>query len=552
MKTLLPTGLKPGRLTHLLPSKALLFLLLTVLFVFVATAVAQESDQADLPDDVISIETVAVLPYGVQKQVSILASKDTFISSANPDTNYGSWTTMGLGYASGTYNAMRLLVEFNLTSIPSTAIINKADLNSYLNSSIPFNDSDMGFKAQYMKSSWSESGVTWNNANYLGGTEIGVGAIRSNPLGWVTGDVTELVKRWHSGAQSNYGMILTGDEGPERNRSRWFRTRNWGGYAPYIRVDYTECSDLEPPNATVKTLPTWSPASFEVSWTGTDNGAGIAWYDVQYRIQQGSWVTWQNQTTKTSATFNNAANGQLVEFRARAGDHCGNVQDWTNAQAWTTVDTVPPNVSVNPLPQVTFTSNFIVTWSGSDNGSGIAYYDVQVRTDGGEWINWQNATTFTSAQVTGAKNGSTYEFRARGVDNVGNAQPWSGPQAQTLVAFYPVAKIVPFPEPFTDQSPYEVQWEGIWVTGDLSYKVFYRFNQGSWQDITPNPNGGWTTDTSLMFDFKNKKGNGLYEFEAIAKSGSGQQEPQSKVPEDAIIYNEDGIFFISWYPSIYK
>lgn len=53
---------------------------------------------------------------------------------------------MGLGYASGTFNAMRALMEFNISSIPANAIIEKAEIFIYQQSSVPPGDAGMGFK----------------------------------------------------------------------------------------------------------------------------------------------------------------------------------------------------------------------------------------------------------------------------------------------------------------------------------------------------------------------------------------------------------------------
>jgi len=531
-----------------LNKRSALILLIVLLFVMVTTALAQENEPASGPVPYVpeGVEVARkVLPYGIEAQVNISANKDSFLSSLNANTNYGTSQTMGLGYLSGTYNAMRTLMEFNLSSIPANAIIDSAQLFVFQNTSNPSNDSAMGFKAQYMKAQWSETSVTWNNANYLGGTEIGVGQVTSSP-GWKTGDVTEMVERWFSGAQANYGLIFTGDEGPQNNRSRFFRTRQWSGYAPYIQVTYTACSDTAKPTASMQSLPNWSPGSFTVKWSGQDsNGSGIAWYDVQYRINGGSWVQWKHHTTSTSATFSGASMGQTVDFQARAGDNCGNVGNWSSS-VWTQIDTQPPIVSVNPLPQYTYTPNFIVSWSGTDNGSGLAAFDVQYRnvTTLGNWINWQNDTTNTSAQFTGAQNATTYEFRARGIDNVGNEQSWGPAQAFTTAFFEPVAWILPFPSPTTTDNPFLVMWTGVTQPGSepLKYDIYVRFQAGAWVK--------WKSDTSATQDnYVPANGNGLYEFAAIGKNNLGQSEPFNSQPEQPILYNSDsGAFGTTYYP----
>ncbi|MEW5985988.1 MAG: hypothetical protein AB1791_05090 [Chloroflexota bacterium] len=85
----------------------------------------------------------------------------------------------------------------------------------------------------------------------------------------------------------------------------------------------------DPPNSAVHSLPAYSPTTFEVSWGGTDPGAsGIASYDVQYRLgASGSWTTWQQDTTATTADFTGTA-GNTYYFRARAEDNAQNVEAW--------------------------------------------------------------------------------------------------------------------------------------------------------------------------------------------------------------------------------
>lgn len=533
--------------------KSIKTLLLLSLFVLVTTvvttAVAQEPGPPGEPvpytPEGVIINTTE-LPYGVQAEINISASRDSFLSSLNANSNYGFWTTMGLGYAAGSFNAMRTLMEFNIDTIPDNAIIDQADIFVYQESSVPINDADMGFKAQYMKSQWNEGSVTWNNANYLGGEQIGIGNIDS-ALGWKSTEVTDLVERWYSGAQPNYGFIMTGDEGPQANRSRVFRSRQFSGFAPYIKVTYTTCNDTTPPTASMVPLPTWSPQSFLVQWGATDHsGSGVAWFDVQYNINGSGWVTWRNHTSSTSATFDDADNGASVQFRTRAGDNCGNVGDWTGTTA-TNIDTQAPNVAVNPLPQVTISPNFVVSWSGSDNGSGINNMDVQYRDVAvGQWNDWIQGTTQFSATFTGGQNTRTYEFRARGTDNVGNKQSWGPAQAQTTMFFEPIAIVEPFPSSTTSDDPFEVKWMGETPAGDLLFDIYVRHNRGPWTK--------WLDDVTFRSaDYSPTSGNGLYEFAAVGKNTLGQEEDWDMQPEQGILYNSDpNAFKFQSLPVVFK
>jgi RHS repeat-associated protein len=71
-----------------------------------------------------------------------------------------------------------------------------------------------------------------------------------------------------------------------------------------------------------------------------------------------------------------------------------------------------------------------VAWSGTDQGSGVATYDVQVKVDDGDWTAWLTATTATEAVYSG-ELGHQYTFRARATDHVSNTGAWA--EASTVV-----------------------------------------------------------------------------------------------------------------------
>src|SRR5512136_3101967 len=73
-------------------------------------------------------------------------SQDTYIASGNPNGNYASAWNMGIGFSSsGGLGALRMLLQFNLSSIPSNATVNSAIVKifQYAASGI----SNMGFQA---------------------------------------------------------------------------------------------------------------------------------------------------------------------------------------------------------------------------------------------------------------------------------------------------------------------------------------------------------------------------------------------------------------------
>ncbi|QIB91969.1 DUF1616 domain-containing protein [Methanosarcina mazei] len=98
-----------------------------------------------------------------------------------------------------------------------------------------------------------------------------------------------------------------------------------------------------------------------------------------------------------------------------------------------TVETVPPTSSVLELPAFTDNKTFRVSWNGTDDLSGIAYYSIDSSTDGVNWEPWISKTTDNSSSFTG-KDNQTYYFRSRAVDRAGNEEPeHPEPDARTQI-----------------------------------------------------------------------------------------------------------------------
>ncbi len=196
--------------------------------------------------------------------------------------------------------------------------------------------------------------------------------------------------------------------------------------------------DGGPPTSSVKSLPTFSPATFPVNSGGQDDadGSGIATFDVFVSDNGGPFALWQSATSATTAAYT-GVDGHSYAFYSVAADNVGNVQPTpAGAQTVTTVDAVAPTSTVAALPQFS-PASFTITWSGSDNagGSGLANYSVFVSDNGGTFAAWLTGTTQTSAAYIG-QAGHTYGFSSIATDNAGNAQPTpTAVQASTTVQY---------------------------------------------------------------------------------------------------------------------
>lgn len=90
--------------------------------------------------------------------------------------------------------------------------------------------------------------------------------------------------------------------------------------------------DRVAPTASVTALAATTPDStFSVTWSGSDNDAGVEWYNVQYRDGNdpaATWVNWQTNTAAIAALFTGSP-GHTYYFRAQAMDKASNLSAYT-------------------------------------------------------------------------------------------------------------------------------------------------------------------------------------------------------------------------------
>lgn len=101
---------------------------------------------------------------------------------------------------------------------------------------------------------------------------------------------------------------------------------------------FTNTFDLAAPGSSVSALPTFSPPTFTVRWSGTDapGGAGIASYDVYVADGDGAFTLWLDDTTDTSHAYAGTA-GHTYSFYSVATDNVGHQELVApTAQAFTT------------------------------------------------------------------------------------------------------------------------------------------------------------------------------------------------------------------------
>ena len=72
--------------------------------------------------------------------------------------------------------------------------------------------------------------------------------------------------------------------------------------------------------------PVAASGPFPVTWQGYDATSGVADYTVQVSDNGGAWTTWLDQTSDTSALYQDGVVGHTYRFRTIARDEAGNVE----------------------------------------------------------------------------------------------------------------------------------------------------------------------------------------------------------------------------------
>ncbi|HTP10382.1 MAG TPA: DNRLRE domain-containing protein [Anaerolineae bacterium] len=466
-------------------------------------------------------------------------SQDTYIASNYPNNNYGSASNLGIGYNSGGPGAMRMLLQFNLSNIPANATVNSAMV--YLYQYAASGISSMGFQAQYAVASWNEYNATWNNANFIGGAALPVGYF-PNTLGWLAIPSTNLFRSWVNGQEPNYGLIITGNEDPVANSSRYFYSSGTS-QRPYVDISYTTgCAYTTPPTSYVNGLPATSPNVFTVSWTGTAytppgcTANGIASYIVWYQVNGGGFIKWLDGVSYTSATFNAASlgigNGAVVAFRSQAIDYYGNKTPAGNATASTTISVIEPTAYLNALPTWTTTTPFQVSWGGNaQGGPAITSYNFEVNVNNGGWSRLLTNTPQTSYQYSGA-NGSNYQFRVQASNNNGASfGPWSAVASTSVDNAPPTSTMNSLPQ-YTTATEFWVSWSGTdSASGVASYNLQYQLDGGSWVTLINN-----TPQTSFLMQ-NAQTGKYGFRVQAVDYAGNVQPWPSSAQASTTVLVN---------------
>jgi PKD repeat protein len=216
------------------------------------------------------------------------------------------------------------------------------------------------------------------------------------------------------------------------------------------------------------------PPTVDIGFLLPEDGTGRGMGHISYIIQPKADLT-------TGTEIRNVAlisfDGQPQIATNQVNPHDPSQGTDPSKECLNTIDAGVPTSQVSALPPVVYTTNFNVTWTGTDdpNGSGIAGHDIYVSDNGSPFTLWLARTAPTQSTFTGTSH-HTYAFYSIARDNVGNVEPAPAtPDVSVAINVPPGADFSASPntgnEPltvtFTDLSTCEdgiISW--LWDFGD--------------------------------------------------------------------------------------
>jgi hypothetical protein len=181
-------------------------------------------------------QEAAVLPAAPgATTVTLNASGDATIKTGQPDTNFGTTTSLEVYWGGLEPVRERSLVKFDMSGqVPAGAVIESATLKLWLASTNVSRGVDVN--AWLVTQNWSETTTIWSRQPTISDF-VHASASVGPDLRDYSWDVTALVQSWQAGP--NYGLELRGPESGSSASRFSFLSREYGERPPRLVVTYS-------------------------------------------------------------------------------------------------------------------------------------------------------------------------------------------------------------------------------------------------------------------------------------------------------------------------
>jgi hypothetical protein len=142
---------------------------------------------------------------------------DCWLRQQYPTENHANDLDVRIGSGSTVARANRGLVHFDLGPLPVPCTLSESRLFLYFFDE-DFTSVSPTLEAHHVTASWSESSATWNSRSAgtawtspggdFAAEADATAIVQAAAFGWISWDVTALVRQWRSGAVANFGVAL--------------------------------------------------------------------------------------------------------------------------------------------------------------------------------------------------------------------------------------------------------------------------------------------------------------------------------------------------------
>ncbi len=166
-------------------------------------------------------------------------SDDTTVQEGASNAPAPNQAYLGVGY----YNSssiwangrIRSYLRFDLSTLPANANITSATVRLYHAGGADYPGQTRSTTFYRVTGNWNEASLTWNNRPGYA-ESIGSVATTYSYQGWVSLDLTNLVRTWANGSQANYGLIAIGPESTAGIYRAFFSSEVANG--PELQISY--------------------------------------------------------------------------------------------------------------------------------------------------------------------------------------------------------------------------------------------------------------------------------------------------------------------------
>ena len=260
------------------------------------------------------------------------------------------------------------------------------------------------------------------------------------------------VERCQGSGCSNFAQVGTptgttfSDTGLTASTSYSYRVRatdaagNLSGYSTTASATTSSSGDTTPPSAPTGLSASPGGSAVQLSWTASADNVGVTGYRIE-RCQGSGCSNFAQIGTSSGPSYTDLGLTPSTSYgyRVRATDAAGNLSGYSNTATTTTTTTLTAPTGLIVLAAAS--SEIDLAWSASSGGSGtISYLLESCSPTGCSNFAQIGAPTVTSYNNPGLTPGTSYSYRVRATDSLGDLSGYSSTLTYTTPAATPDCK----------------------------------------------------------------------------------------------------------------